>query len=510
MDKEKVTRKFGNYYYTDDYSFIMGIDIRFSDHIAQRSKNRIVLETCSGAGFTTISLAKYAKHVYSVEIDKARLETAKKKLLMAKQENKVSFLNGDVTTHRILNLLLGIIILFSSLPAIGQIDGNFRENQKKAFIASSKSECESSLKFCNEVLKIVPNQPIINYLSARLNALLGNDDIALKLLQKATLLGYTTKLPFNKIHHLNDTAFSFIREKEEFKEIIETLKLAEEPIHKSQIAFTISEKELIPEGIAYDPVEKMFYLGSETKGKIIKVDQYGKVSNFTLERQDGLNILLGLHVDSIRRTLWVCSYEENKQAIFKYSLSSEKLIKKYLLSTDSTGAYFNDLVIHPNGDIYISDPEGGGIYTIPHSTNKIELFFKNDLLVSPNGITLSEDGQNIFVGDTYIGIHKINIKTKSTILLSHEPDFCIYGIDGLYLTENYLYAVEILLNRITRYSLNKVGNHIESCEFFERNGPYLDKPTTGVIVDDYFYFIADTQGKGNKLEGIIIMKAPLK
>ena len=103
MYKEKVIKKFGNLYHTDDYSFIMGIDIRFSDHIAQRFKNRIVLETCSGAGFTTISLAKYAKHVYSVEIDKTRLETARKNLYIAAQENNVTFINGDVTSLKTLN-----------------------------------------------------------------------------------------------------------------------------------------------------------------------------------------------------------------------------------------------------------------------------------------------------------------------------------------------------------------------------------------------------------------------
>ncbi len=406
-------------------------------------------------------------------------------------------------------LITGMVLIFC-FPVLGQIDGNFRENQKRAFKASTESECQSSLKFCNEVLKVIPNQPVINYLAARLNTLLGNDDKALVFLKEATKLGYTTKLPFNKIHHLTDPAFTNLRKKKEFDEINKTLKKAEKPIHKSQIAFIIREKGLVPEGIAYDPVEKTFYFGSETKFKIIKVDHLGNSTVFVKEKQDELNIVLGIHVDPIRRFLWACSYEKNKQAIFKYSLSSGKLIKKYLLPPDGTGAYFNDLVIHPNGDIFMSDPEGGGIYTIPHSTDKIELFFKDDLLVSPNGITLSKDGREIYVGDTYIGIHKINIKTKSSFLLSHKPDFSIYGIDGLYFADNCLYAVEISMNRITKFLLNEEATHIESCEILERNSPYLYKPTTGVIVEDYFYFIADTGGKAYKQEGVIIMKASLK
>ena len=39
----------------------MGIDIRITSRIAKRFENRVVLETCTGAGFTTLSLAKAAK-----------------------------------------------------------------------------------------------------------------------------------------------------------------------------------------------------------------------------------------------------------------------------------------------------------------------------------------------------------------------------------------------------------------------------------------------------------------
>ncbi len=392
---------------------------------------------------------------------------------------------------------------------MSQIDGNYREKQKKAWAASSITEYHSSLNFCNEVLNALPNHPFINYLAARLNAQLGNEDIALEQLNKATKLGYTTKLPFNKIHQLNDSAFITLREKEGFKQIIDALEKAEEPIHKSQVVFTIGDDELLPEGITYDPVEKMFYLGSETKHKIVKVDQHGASTDFTTEGQDGLMMVLGIHVDPVRRILWACSYEEAFAGIFKFNLSSGKLIKKYLLPSDGRRREFNDLVIHPNGDVYISTPGHSAIYLISHISDTLELFLKNDSIIGPNGITLSDDGQSIFLADIRAGIYKIDIETKSFILLSHEPDFFPYGIDGLYFANNKLHAVQILLNQISQFSLNEEYTHLEACDVFERNGLYLDKPTTGVIVDDFFYFIADTQGKGEILEGVIIMKTPI-
>ena len=103
MDNEKIKEKFGKFYLADEYSFIMGIDIRFTEHLAKRFKNKTVLETCTGAGFTTISLAKYAKHVYSVEIDSARLEKAKRNSQMAGYEKNITFINGDSTALEILD-----------------------------------------------------------------------------------------------------------------------------------------------------------------------------------------------------------------------------------------------------------------------------------------------------------------------------------------------------------------------------------------------------------------------
>ncbi len=96
MDRNKIYNKFGDDYKANDLTFLMGIDIRFTNHLASRFKNKIVLETCSGGGFTTISLAKYAKHVYTVEIDSSRFLDAKQNAKIAQVEDKITFINSDI------------------------------------------------------------------------------------------------------------------------------------------------------------------------------------------------------------------------------------------------------------------------------------------------------------------------------------------------------------------------------------------------------------------------------
>lgn len=105
---------------------------------------------------------------------------------------------------RIQIVLLIIIFLVIYSPVTRQIYKDYWKNQEKAFAASSDAECQSSLQFCNEVLKDIPNHAVINYLVARLNEQLGNHNISLKHLRKASKLGYTSNTRWLKIKQMVD------------------------------------------------------------------------------------------------------------------------------------------------------------------------------------------------------------------------------------------------------------------------------------------------------------------
>lgn len=409
-----------------------------------------------------------------------------------------------------MSILVLFIIVLSSVSSFGQIYKDYGLSISKSFKADTPAEYRASLDFCSEVLGDYPDHPVITYLTARLNAQNGNDDRALELLVKATELGYTTKLPSRNPHQLNDTAFSKIRNSEKFKKIISALELAEVPVHNSDVAFILSENGLLPDGITYDPVHNLFYFGSETKKKIISADPNGNCRDFTTEEQDGLGLLVGMEIDPERRTLWVCSYKKGDQALFKYNIDSGSLINKYVLPPDGTARNFNDLTVHQNGDVFISTPFEKAVYTVSHDTDSLKLFFRSDLIVEPGGITLSDNENSIYLADYALGIFKIDISTKSINRVTSGPGFSLYGIDGLYYKDNHLFAVQRGLNQVCRFELNNKGTHINSVFVFERNGPYLYKPTTGVITDNHFYFLADPTGRSEKVAGTIIMKAPLK
>jgi 16S rRNA G966 N2-methylase RsmD len=104
MDRDAIRAKFGADYDASDATFKMGIDARFADHIADRFKGKVVLETCTGGGFTTIALARKAAHVFTVEIDAARHLEAKRNAAIAGVTATITFIRSDIFDVDILSL----------------------------------------------------------------------------------------------------------------------------------------------------------------------------------------------------------------------------------------------------------------------------------------------------------------------------------------------------------------------------------------------------------------------
>lgn len=96
LNPNAIREKFGDYYIADERTFIMGIDQRLTKHFAERFTGLNTLETCTGAGFTTISLARTAKHVITVEIDESIQKKAISNIKKAGLSAKVSFLRGSI------------------------------------------------------------------------------------------------------------------------------------------------------------------------------------------------------------------------------------------------------------------------------------------------------------------------------------------------------------------------------------------------------------------------------
>ena len=95
MDVDEIRMKFGAAYRANERTYRMGLDCRFAAHFAERFRGKVVLETCGGGGFTTIALARVARHVFSVDIDGTVQEDARHNVSLAGVAAAVTFLRSD-------------------------------------------------------------------------------------------------------------------------------------------------------------------------------------------------------------------------------------------------------------------------------------------------------------------------------------------------------------------------------------------------------------------------------
>ncbi len=357
---------------------------------------------------------------------------------------------------------------------------------------------DSAKIFFEKSYSLLPENPMIIYNFAAINSKLNDSEKALNLLNKLAEM----KLIY---HPENDSDFVNLYQNENFKKIISNFKSNAQKIQQSKIAFKLDEKDLITEGVAYSSKSKSFFISSVHKKKILKIDSLGKVSDFIKEGEYGIFGVLGISVDEVRNLLWVTTAVPNKNSkfkksdigksgIFKFNLQTGKLIESYF-PEKSPNNFFGDLVLAKNGDVYISDSNGKGIYKFSTGGEKIEEFIPKESFISPQGIAISEDQKNLFLADYALGIFKIDIQTKNMKLISAPENVCELGIDGLYFYKNNLIGIQngVNPNRVTKFLLNEKFDEIKSAEILEANTEYVDDPTLGVIVKDEFYFIANSQ-----------------
>ena len=385
-----------------------------------------------------------------------------------------------------------LVLIFNNCSR--QSDSSFQEYIRQSREAYQSRDYSEYQRLLLKVVELEPQDHSYRYNLACAYALNGDLQNAVKTLRFLLDQDYDLALLA-----ATDSDFDPIRENIEFKEIVIRIEEKTRPLNNSRIAFSIPEKDLIPEGMAYDPVDEAFYVGSVEKCKIIKIDKRGRISDFTEPWQDGLVCVLGMRVDAERRVLWVVSsYGFYKATIprellgttgvFKYDLHTKKLLKKYMLPREENHM-LNDLTINSNGNVYVTDWMVPAIYLISSEKDTIEKFV--DLSRNPNGIDISDNGTKLFVAGSGIGVLDIHSKTFKE--LKHPANMYLSG-DGLYYYQNSLIAVQNGgLRKVSRFYLNEDQDEIVRSEALEAYHPLFNLPTTGALVGDEFYFIANSQ-----------------
>jgi hypothetical protein len=277
------------------------------------------------------------------------------------------------------------------------------------------------------------------------------------------------------------------------------IALAQEVINNSSIAFTVQEKDILSESLAFDAKTGDFFISSTRKGKILKRSPDGTTSDFATQ-DDGLWMTIGIKLDDERRHLWVCSsggsnligYDRSNSGpagIFKFDLDSGELLWSFVLDEPTKTHFFNDIVIAKDGTAYASHMfEDAAIYVVKE--NRASILSQPDFLSFPNGLTLSSDERYLFVAHRG-GIGRLELASGEWRNLSSEDN--IKGSDGLYFYKNTLLGVVQDERSVKQFVLDETLERVTKVNILEQNHPMMNQPTTGVLADDIFYYIANAQ-----------------
>ena len=278
----------------------------------------------------------------------------------------------------------------------------------------------------------------------------------------------------------------------------------------SEVAFQLPERDLIPEGICYDPVDDVFYLGSIRKSKILKISRDGEVEEFVAPVEDGIRGFLGMRVDPERRILWANWHQGESSegydpeaphwtGISKYDLEDGSLIREYALEKTDDNHLFNDVAIARDGTVYFTSFAYGMIYRIDSGKDEIEEYLRMPEDVWNNGIDMTPDEKFLFV----VGndrIFRVDLETDELLELPIPEGELIGWGDGLYCDQGSLIAItgyrgedRQIINRVVRLQLSEDLSRITGIDVLDEDHPLYSSPTTGALADGWFYYIATAQ-----------------
>ncbi|WP_408024313.1 SMP-30/gluconolactonase/LRE family protein [Tenacibaculum sediminilitoris] len=298
-------------------------------------------------------------------------------------------------------------------------------------------------------------------------------------------------------------------------------KLSEEeafelPINLSEKYASINEVDLIPEGVAYDHISKTVFLSSTYKQKIIAINSDGSYYDFKTEQEDGLWSTVGMEVDEKNKRLWVISFNGGEALPMKYpEPKTEWTAKLYvyqlpegnllnIFEPEIEGRYgFNDLCIDNNGGVYVSESLNNKIYYLnPNSKSFESLAIKDSLFVFPNGVTISDDQNYLYIA-TQNGIMQYNLNNKTYSFLKKSSGIVDIRIDGLAYYKGTLIGNQPFRNRILEFSLDEKNQIIKHQRILEANNPHFNQPATGEIAAGYFIYLANAQMRSGFENGVI-------
>lgn len=382
-----------------------------------------------------------------------------------------------------------------SLQAVSE-DSTWQEHAQAGEAARAAQDWGGWRYHLVRVREEVGYHPSLIFNLARADARLGRAEDALGWLQAFAASGLTRDVA-------NDTAFAQMRQGPAWTAIAERIAGNARPVANAQPGFTLTDSAFMPEGIAFDPRSRRFFLSSLRSGRILSYAVDGGFAELVPAGRDGQWAMLGIAVDTLTRTLWATTHaapyftgyaaaDSGKSAVLAYDLDTGTLRHRYL-PPDSGRHQLGDIAVSADGDVFVSDADNGVVYRIERGEEEMEAFAQDEL-VSPQGLVVTSDGRRVLVADYVRGIASLERESGELAWLPVPDSVAVSGIDGLVRMGHRLIAVQngVAPKRVIELQLDDEERRITGWRPLESATPLLTEPTHAVAVGGEVFFIADS------------------
>ncbi len=386
---------------------------------------------------------------------------------------------------------------------------------KISAIAFKNKDFKNQIKALEKLTKLKPNVPLFQYQLAQAYALADNKSSAFNALVALQKKGLYFDVENNK-------NFDNIKSFPVFKYIKENFDANNVHFGEGLEVFKIDKSfsGLLFETLVVDTKNNRFLMGSLRDGRVIKVENNGNISNLIEPTPGGLTgpwSVIDIEVDTKNNILWVASAAISQYAkltkestglagIFKYDLTTGKLLKSYLLPEKAKPYLLANIHLAKNGKLYILESIRNSILELNQKTGEFNLVLKAQGFKGLRKMTSDDSSRLLYVTDEEKGILVIDLAEEKTYLIENTPALLLAGISEIIYDDNGLIIIQAgnKPERVMRLQLNKTKLVVNNVFPIESAHPKFKSPAAGAIFDGGIYYIANSQlPKTNKFGGLL-------
>jgi hypothetical protein len=392
-------------------------------------------------------------------------------------------------------LLFLIVLGISVQPTRGQQQDETRGSLEEP---ANAAEIRAQIASAEKLLGKTPDRASVLYLLAALHARLREVREAMTSLREC--------LSFKEgFDPAGGPEFAALHGSPEYDKLLEQAQKDFPAANQARLAYTTAEKDLIPEGLAYNSALNVFYLSSLYRRKIVQIPGNSvtkapvkgavpeKSSDFVPGDRYNFLPILGIRIDPTDGTVWSNSCTDLGQSELLHFDKSGTLLGRYA-SKEPGKHCFNDLVVLPDGNVILTDTAANKLLRFEPKTQAFAEVRVLREMIEPNGITLSGDNAALYFADQ-LGVIRMDLKTGESIEIDPGSHSTLAGVDGLYWHKGSLVAIQngIGTPRVATFQLTKDGRRVSKTAVLEYRSNLCVLPTTGALRDDDFYYIVNSQ-----------------